>query len=389
VQTLVRFENLTGHQPGQIPPGAQILSAKLLLTSTDISNVDIEAHRMLAQWSETSTWNSLGSGLSADDIEVAAPVDFAVRPNVGAAPAIFDVTASVRAWVNGAPNYGWALLSSSADTWAANASDDPAAALRPLLEVTFAPSLLEFSSVSYGVGENAGSTTITVTRRGTAATAVTVGYATANGSALAGSDYTAVSGTLSWAAGDLTSRTFTIPILPNAASEGIETLFLELTNPTGIAVVTAASTATLAITETPFDAWRVARFGVAALSPDTAENADPDHDRLANLLEYATGTNPLDPASAAPPHLFAGSHLTLAFTRIPAATDLAYTVQVSSDLQTWFDGSTYASTGGAAPNAHTAEVSRDGLNPETVIVRDQTAISGTPHRFIRLRVTRP
>ena len=392
-QTLVRFENLTGHQPGQIPPGAQILSAKLLLTTAGPSAQTFEAHRMLAPWDESATWNSLGDGVSSDDLEAAATPDFSVRPNLFAAPAIFDVTGTVRAWVNGATNYGWALTTTTAGTWSAASAEDPIAVRRPVLEVTFAPSFLEFSAASYGVGENAGAATITVTRRGAASTAVTVGYATvaspALGDAAAGSDYTAVSGTLSWPAGDFTSRTFTVPILADAVPEGIETLLLTLANPTGTAFLTAASSATLAITETPFDAWRVAHFGPAATTPDAAADADPDHDRACNLLEYATGTDPLDAASAAPPQLVAGSFLTLAFTRIPTATDLHYTVQVSPDLQTWADGSTYASTGSAPPSAFTTEVSRNGANPETVTVRDNTAISAAPHRYLRLRITRP
>ena len=59
---------------------------------------------------------------------------------------------------------------------------------------------------------------------------VTVHYATANGTA-SGSDYTAVSGTLSFAPGE-TAKTVVVPIADDAAAEGQEGFFLNLSNPT-------------------------------------------------------------------------------------------------------------------------------------------------------------
>ncbi len=51
------------------------------------------------------------------------------------------------------------------------------------------------SASSYSVGEGAGTATITVSRTGGSGGAVSADYATANGAATAGSDYTATSGT--------------------------------------------------------------------------------------------------------------------------------------------------------------------------------------------------
>ena len=59
--------------------------------------------------------------------------------------------------------------------------------------------------------------------------AVTVAYATADGTATAGSDYTATSGTLTFAAGE-TEQTVSVPVLDDAHDEGEETLTLRLTN---------------------------------------------------------------------------------------------------------------------------------------------------------------
>ena len=59
---------------------------------------------------------------------------------------------------------------------------------------------------------------------------VTVAYATSDGSAQAGSDYTAASGALTFNAGD-TSQTVQVTVLTDSEDEGQETLTLTLSNP--------------------------------------------------------------------------------------------------------------------------------------------------------------
>ena len=61
---------------------------------------------------------------------------------------------------------------------------------------------------------------------------VTVDYATTDGTATAGSDYTATSGPLTFAAGE-TEKTVSVPVLDDAHDEGSETLTLTLSNPSG------------------------------------------------------------------------------------------------------------------------------------------------------------
>ena len=89
---------------------------------------------------------------------------------------------------------------------------------------------MQFSTATYTVNENAGTATITVTRTGGSDGASRVNYATSNGTATAGSDYTAASGTLTFAAGE-TSKTFTMPIINDTAVENAETVTLTLSNP--------------------------------------------------------------------------------------------------------------------------------------------------------------
>ena len=66
--------------------------------------------------------------------------------------------------------------------------------------------------------------------------AVTVNYATADGTALAGSDYTAASGTLTFAAGE-TVKTVVVDINDDAATEGFERLFLNLSGANGATIL--------------------------------------------------------------------------------------------------------------------------------------------------------
>ncbi len=74
------------------------------------------------------------------------------------------------------------------------------------------------------------SITFTVSLDMSSSSSVTVDYATANGTAVAGTDYTATSGTLTFAAGQ-TSATITVPVLLNESATGTTTFDLNLTNP--------------------------------------------------------------------------------------------------------------------------------------------------------------
>jgi uncharacterized repeat protein (TIGR03806 family) len=108
------------------------------------------------------------------------------------------------------------------------------------------PGTLQFSGTTYSVPEGGVSAIITVTRVGGSFGAVGVDYASTDGSATGGSDYTAVSGSLSFAEG-VTTQSFSIDILDDAANEGNETLNLILSNPTGGAALGSPSTSSLVI----------------------------------------------------------------------------------------------------------------------------------------------
>lgn len=87
-----------------------------------------------------------------------------------------------------------------------------------------------FSAPTYSVSEGGGSLTVTVRREGTSTINMSVKYATTNGTALAGQDYVATSGTLAFASGQ-TEATFTVTILNNSVAEPSETFEVILNEP--------------------------------------------------------------------------------------------------------------------------------------------------------------
>ena len=120
------------------------------------------------------------------------------------------------------------------------------------------------------------------------------------------------------------------------------------------------------------EAWRQANFGSGATnSGNAADTADADGDGIANLVEYATGTDPLVFSAPVVTVGRSGNLLALTFTRIADVT-LTYTVEGSNDLVTWASVST--STG--AQNV-----------AGQITVEDNVSLTSQSRRFLRLKVT--
>ena len=88
----------------------------------------------------------------------------------------------------------------------------------------------------------------TVTLSNASSQTISVNYATSNGTATAGSDYTATIGTLTFAPG-VTTQVLNIPILNDSLNEADETFTLALSSPTNAALGTQTA-ATTTITDT-------------------------------------------------------------------------------------------------------------------------------------------
>jgi hypothetical protein len=129
----------------------------------------------------------------------------------------------------------------------------------------------------------------------------------------------------------------------------------------------------------PLNAWRLANFGTAQNSGNAADTADPDHDGLINILEYAFNTDPNLPNASPISAAVVGNHFTITFKRThPAPADLSYTPQVAAELTSgvWNSGPVFTSQ----------TVTDNGDGTETVVVTDNASIDSAPTHFLRVLI---
>jgi hypothetical protein len=110
----------------------------------------------------------------------------------------------------------------------------------PLVSITTSPTTVVEGLVASQV--------YTVTLSAASSQSISVQYATSNGTATSGSDYTSTTGTLIFNAG-VTTQTITIPILNDSVNEADETFTLSLSNPTN-ALLGSTVSITTTITDT-------------------------------------------------------------------------------------------------------------------------------------------
>jgi chitinase len=113
-----------------------------------------------------------------------------------------------------------------------------------------APPSLTVGDVTVNQGTSAASAVFTVSLSAASTAPVTVTYATADGTARAGVDYQAVSGTLTFNPGQ-TQQTITVPVLPATQAEPDETFTLNLTGPAGATLARAQAVGTIKDTVAP------------------------------------------------------------------------------------------------------------------------------------------
>jgi hypothetical protein len=176
---------------------------------------------------------------------------------------------------------------------------------------------------------------------------------------------------------------------PVAASNVVNVTF----NPAGLAYGTYSATLSVqtgdanqplvtlpvSLAITPRATWRQTHFGTAQNSGNAADTADPDHDGIINILEYAFDTDPNVPNANPISFAVMGNHLTVTFKRThPAPTDISYTPQVANDLASgiWHSG----------PNFTSQTVTNNGDGTETVVVTDNTAIGSAPAHYLRILI---
>jgi hypothetical protein len=109
------------------------------------------------------------------------------------------------------------------------------------------PTKILFSSATLSVSENAGNAIVNVRRNGNTNGSSSVQCQTSDGTAIAGSNYTATSGVLTFGVGE-TNKNITIPIIDDTFLNGDKIFTVTLSSPSG-ATLSSPSTATVTIVE--------------------------------------------------------------------------------------------------------------------------------------------
>jgi autotransporter-associated beta strand protein len=145
---------------------------------------------------------------------------------------------------------------------------------------------------------------------------------------------------------------------------------------------------------TPSEAWRQANFGEEWNNPlVSGDPVDGDFDGLANVLEYALGSNPnVADASSSPQVTIAADKLRISFTRNTAASDITLAVVASDHLVGGWTAIASSVNGaafsvvlpGAAVSESGAGAIRNVQATDVYLVSDPAHT----HRFMRLEVTR-
>lgn len=162
-QVLMRFDHIFGPGAGQIPVGATIVSAELLLTVKNPGDGGT-FHRMLQEWDATNaTWNSVGGGFYRDDYNARYDYDSAWglvdgSGSSGSGTVSVGVTPDVQAWANGSANFGWLMTGWEFNTDGTGIAPGEAEERsdRPRLKIVWLPAGASTASFRQGVDGYAG-----------------------------------------------------------------------------------------------------------------------------------------------------------------------------------------------------------------------------------------
>jgi hypothetical protein len=167
-QVLIRFDGMFGNAARQIPAGAVILSAELVVDTNNPGDGGT-FHRMASDWSNGSTWNSLTGGVSTNNIEARSAYTSAAGspsrdPNLAEGKIRINVTQDVQAWADGEKNRGWLIKpwANGTDGWGFSPSEVSKITNRPQLRIEWVPGNSALASFQQGVDNYGGTVDTTL-----------------------------------------------------------------------------------------------------------------------------------------------------------------------------------------------------------------------------------
>ena len=188
------------------------------------------------------------------------------------------------------------------------------------------PPTVSFEQASYEFTENNAAAAVSVQLSAPSLVTVTVNYASSNGTAVAGSDYQAISGALTFPAGT-TSLPLPLPLINDNIEESNETFSLALSSPVGAGLGAAANATVLILDD---EVPPVAQFTVASLAVDENVGTVQGVVTLSNpsdkivTVDYTFGND-----SAVAPADYTGSNGTLTFA--PGETSKQIAINIVDD----------------------------------------------------------
>ena len=141
----LRFPDIIGDNPGQIPSGSTIESASLDLTRANASTYPGLLGLVNGAWDEST--------INGDNDPATSGSAGSVPAGIAGAHCVADITAAVQAWASGTENWGVRIdpgYSPTSIDQQFYSDDEPTLAYRPLLTVTFTPAPNPVAASTWG-----------------------------------------------------------------------------------------------------------------------------------------------------------------------------------------------------------------------------------------------
>ena len=196
----------------------------------------------------------------------AANIDFGTSDGTAEAGTDYTATNGTLSWADGVLGTNWFAVHILDN----DITDDPDATFSAAISNATAGSIvspsnatvtivdndprgeLSFTSATYTVSEDVGTLTVNVLRQNGSNEAVSVQFGTVDGTAAAGDDYTATSGTLNWADDEGGIKSFSVTILNDSEFTADRAFTVALSNAAAAALVSPSNTTVTITDDEPF-----------------------------------------------------------------------------------------------------------------------------------------